>query len=503
MKRMFLSLSAAAVGLTALARSFDITAWRGETVGAIVPDFVEFGKVPGEIGIRFGKLKKVKYAPCPQSLQRLEKFDRVEWAPEPDWLDRLLGRRPDSDYTTGSPRVVEIKVPADAKPGTYTCGAMTIEVIDRVLPPAKDWKYFLDLWQHPWAVSRFNNVKPFSAAHYKAMRPVYETLASAGQKTLTTTILPEAWDHQCRDAYGTMIGRVKKADGSWKFDYTVFDEYVEFGRSCGLGPDIACYTMCPWGYVVRWNDENGNVCKAVAKPGTKEFKDYWKDFIVDFARHLKEKGWFNDTYIAMDERSISDVKAIGEFIRDLEPDFKIAMAGNHMPSQYGTVIDNFCMILGDKINDTYIKEASERRAKGMKTTFYVCCAPIYPNTFISSGPGEAFWLGAYPAMCNLDGFLRWAWNSWPQNPTEDASYWQWRAGDTFLVYPDGSESWRFIELRNGIIAAEKIRLLKEKGLFAKELGELAAKFKPVEASLGKSDYLKLRKETLDLVNRRR
>ena len=79
------------------------------------------------------------------------------------------------------------------------------------------------------------------------MRPVWELLASAGQKTLTVTLLDRPWNHQCRDAYGSMIGRTKKDDGSWVFDYSIFDEYVTFGRSCGLGPHIACYTMCPWG----------------------------------------------------------------------------------------------------------------------------------------------------------------------------------------------------------------------------------------------------------------
>jgi hypothetical protein len=104
-------------------------------------------------------------------------------------------------------------------------------------------------------------------------------------------------------------------------------------------------------------------------------------------------------------------------------------------------------------------------------------------------------------MCGLDGFLRWAWNSWPQDPIQDATYWNWRAGDTYLVYPDGSPSLRFLELRNGIVASEKVRILKEKGLFTAELAKLAPKFKPVEASLGKSNYEKLRTETLKIVNK--
>lgn len=486
MKLKTLVVAAVAVaGAFALqARTFEVTAWRGETVAARVPDFAELGKAPDGIKVRFGVLESVKYAPTVESLQRLEVYDRVKWNSDDD-----------------GPRVVEVSVPADAKPGVYSCGMMNIRVVDRVLPPAKEWKYFLDLWQHPWAVSRYHDVKPFSKKHYAKMRPVYELLASAGQKTITTTILPEAWDHQCYDAYGTMIGRVKREDGTWQFDYSVFDEYVEFCRGCGLGPAICCYTLCPWGYVVRWQNAKGETESCVAKPGTKEFEDYWGVFLQAFATHLKQKGWFEQTYISMDERSIEDVKLIGEFVQKHAPGLRISMAGNQLPSQYGVTIDDFCMILSDKINADYLKEAAERRAKGMVTTYYVCCGPLYPNTFMSSGPGEAFWLGAYPAMIGLDGFLRWAWNSWPKDPKEDATYWAWTAGDTFLCYPDGEPSWRFMELRNGIAAAEKVRLLKEQGLFKEELAKVAALYKQDEATANKSNFVKIRQATLDVVNK--
>ena len=486
MKIKTLVVAAVAVaGAFALqARTFEVTAWRGETVAARVPDFAELGKAPDGIKVRFGVLKSVKYAPTVESLQRLEVYDRVKWNSDDD-----------------GPRVVEVSVPADAKPGVYSCGMMNIRVVDRVLPPAKEWKYFLDLWQHPWAVSRYHDVKPFSKKHYAKMRPVYELLASAGQKTITTTILPEAWDHQCYDAYGTMIGRVKREDGTWQFDYSVFDEYVEFCRGCGLGPAICCYTLCPWGYVVRWQNAKGETESCVAKPGTKEFEDYWGVFLQAFATHLKQKGWFEQTYISMDERSIEDVKLIGEFVQKHAPGLRISMAGNQLPSQYGVTIDDFCMILSDKINADYLKETAERRAKGMVTTYYVCCWPLYPNTFMSSGPGEAFWLGAYPAMIGLDGFLRWAWNSWPKDPRKDATYWAWTAGDTFLCYPDGEPSWRFMELRNGIAAAEKVRLLKEQGLFKEELAKVAALYKQDEATANKSNFVKIRQATLDVVNK--
>jgi hypothetical protein len=116
----------------------------------------------------------------------------------------------------------------------------------------------------------------------------------------------------------------------------------------------------------------------------------------------------------------------------------------------------------------------------MTTTYYVCCGPRYPNTFMSSGPGEAFWLGAYPSMCGLDGFLRWAWNSWPQDPVQDATYWGWLAGDTYFVYPFNRSSVRFERLIDGIEVAEMVRQLRKEGVDITPLEKVLEKIRATE-----------------------
>jgi hypothetical protein len=241
-----------------------------------------------------------------------------------------------------------------------------------------------------------------------------------------------------------------------------------------------------------------------AVPGTDEFKEYWGAFLVDFAKHMKEKGWFKDTYIGIDERSPEDVRNIITFINEKAPGFKVFLAGNRAPSEFkGMRIDHSCFGLGH-LNDALIAEAADRRRQGMYTTFYICCGPSHPNTMCHNEIEEAFWVGAYPAMIGLDGVLRWAWNSWPQDPMNDASYtgigWGWRAGDTYLVYPNGSPSLRFLELRNGIVAAEKIRILREQGLFTKEIADLAAKYDREKAMKNKCDFFTLRSQTRKVVN---
>ena len=445
-----------ALALSAQARMQEIRAWRGETVAARIDDPTEIvGKLPAGLGVRVGTMQTVRYSPEPTSLQVLERYDRVAWGEK-----------------GAGPRVIEISVPANFKPGVYVAGKLQLRVIDRVLPPAKDWKYYLDLWQHPWAVARFAGVKPFSKEHYAAMKPVYELLSTAGQKTITVTILDEPWDHQCFDAYHSLVEDE---------NFRTFDEYVEFCRGCGLGPDISCYSLCPW--------------KLKEKPGTPEFEQRWAPFLKRFAAHLKEKGWFGNTIMAMDERSPEQVKAVVDFVHKYAPGMRISMAGNRKPSDFkGIDIDVYAQGLrigtsGETfINADFLKEAQARRARGFVTTHYVCCHPPRPNTFMSSGEYEALWLGVFPAMVGLDGFLRWAWNSWPADPYKDASFGWWRAGDTYLCYPDGTPSWRFLELRNGIIAAEKVRLLREAGLWVKALEAIASRFDSSTALAGEGDY---------------
>jgi hypothetical protein len=115
------------------------------------------------------------------------------------------------------------------------------------------------------------------------------------------------------------------------------------------------------------------------------------------------------------------------------------------------------------LRDNFLPELAPRREKGFKTTFYVCASAKHPNTFLESPRAEGFYLGAYPVMIGFDGFLRWAANSWPQDPYKDSSFRtkDWKAGDTFLIYPGGELSQRLIDLRAGVIAAEKMRILRE------------------------------------------
>ena len=95
------------------------------------------------------------------------------------------------------------------------------------------------------------------------------------------------------------------------------------------------------------------------------------------------------------------------------------------------------------------------------TTYYTCCTEPRPNTFTFSEPAEAEWLAWHSAKENLDGYLRWALNSWVKNPLQDSRFTAWAAGDTYMIYPGARSSIRLERLTEGVQAFEKIRILKE------------------------------------------
>lgn len=472
--------------------TFGVTVWRGETAFFAVP--AEAGEA---MAAQRGAVKEgVSVVPG--------RYGNVAYEMKPGGVD--MRSRPDVWQEIGegggAATVVKVAAASDAMPGRRLFGPLEVTVLDRVLPPAKDWKYFLDLWQHPWSVARYFGVAPFSREHYEKMRPIWRTLAECGCKALTVTLLDLPWNHQCYDGYHSMVDRVKRADGTWAFDYSLFDEYVAFGRSCGLGPDIACYTMCPWGCMASWQEADGSRKREKLLPGTPEFDGYWGPFLVDFAAHLKAKGWFADAYIAMDERSPEDVRAIAALVRAKAPGLKIAMAGNKSPAAFTDIkIDNYSQGLKHlgKSPD-FVKGLEERRKAGCKTTIYVCCTEDRPNNFMLSGDDEGFWLGAYPVMAGFDGFLRWAANSWPEDPYADASFKtkSWKAGDTFLVYPNGEPSARLVALRAGIVAAEKLRILG--GAAKAEASAIADRYGYAAALKGKVDFGAFRREVESVVN---
>ena len=178
--------------------------------------------------------------------------------------------------------------------------------------------------------------------------------------------------------------------------------------------------------------------------------------LSEFATHLKQKGWFNKTYIAMDERPMEAMQETIKVIRKADKDFKISFAGGLHPELFDD-IDDYCLALSEDYPEGVIDQRSQG---GKTTTFYTSCADAHPNSFTFSTPAETQWYAWYAAKTGMDGFLRWAYNSWVLEPLLDSRFTTWAAGDTYFIYPGGRTSIRFEKMIEGIQAYEKINVLK-------------------------------------------
>ena len=334
---------------------------------------------------------------------------------------------------------------------------LVVTVKDRMLPEPKDWAFHLDLWQNPYAVARYYNVEPFSQEHFDLMRPIMKRYAEAGGKVITASIMHKPWNGQTFDPFESMVTWMKKADGTWWFDYTVFDKWVEFMMSCGVKKEINCYSMVPWRLSFQYFDQASNQFKYFnGKPGEPAYEEFWMRMLKSFAEHLKEKGWFEITHIAMDERALKDMLATIDVVYKADKDFKLSLAGTYH-KELLEHLDDYCITLAEKFTP---EELQQRKAEGKVTTFYTCCTEPRPNTFTFSPLAESEWLGWWAAKINVDGYLRWALNSWVKDPLLDSRFTAWAAGDCYILYPGGRTSTRFERLIEGIQAYEKIRILR-------------------------------------------
>ena len=460
------------------------SAWRGERISAQVVmwskkniekvnyEFTPFISENNRLGAEIAKAHFVRYVltdvfepGC--GYRKPENFPSSLAA---DMLDTI--KCIDIEARTARPLWLTFDIPLHANPGVYSGELniyagnrkvqnlkINIEVLPQTLPDAKEWEFHLDLWQHPSAVARVNNVKPWSDEHWQLLDGQMKLLADAGQKVITVNVNKDPWNNQSYDAYEDMITWTKNADGTWMYDYSVFDRWVEFMMNLGINKMINCYSLVPWNNEIRYfNAETGEYINISAKPGSKEFIEFWTPFLIDFRRHLEEKRWLNITNIAMDERSPEEMNAALDLLKKVVPEFGVSLADNHKSYKQYPYLKDICISFGYSFEEA---DLAYRKQNGLISTFYVCCSHKFPNVFTFSDPAEGAYIGWYTAAARLDGFLRWAYNSWVENPVIDSRFRTWPAGDTYITYPGARSSIRFERLREGIQDAEKIRVLRK------------------------------------------
>lgn len=342
----------------------------------------------------------------------------------------------------------------DREPTTYD---VELAVRDVAVPDPADGDFYLDVWMHPDAVASGHGVEPWSERHWELLESYFEDLAAASQRAITASVVHEPWQRewiggewrpQTETGFSSLVEW--RYDGEWTFDFERFDRYVEAALDCGVGPSISAFSMLTFRGQQRlsYYDTEGEFVVDRLDAGDDRWREAWTAFLRAFGDHLDERGWLEQTFLAFDERPADLMEAALDVAEAAPHDFddRIRVAGSDE-------VEAFADDLSVHYNHLPLDERTldDRRAAGRTTTYYVTMIG-HPRTLSYSPAVEGRMLPWIAAANDLDGLLRWSYNSWPDDVFDDPVF-RYSQGAEYLVYPgeDGPlSSIRWELVREGI-----------------------------------------------------
>ena len=459
--------------------------------------------------IQVGKLRDAEDRPCPGA--EVEAFF-VGTVPVGDGVrvgDPLL-RDGTLSVPAGQvqPLWLSLRVPASAQPGPYNLdlsifhreadfadeelvGRATVwlEVTPLALPESRDFRFHLDLWQHPANIARTHGVPLWSEEHWRLIEAYGRELARLGQKSITVIGSDSPWAGQrCRrdvdypsNLHEYNYVRIRRGgDGGLAFDFSALDRYIETYMGLGIDGEIEVL-----GLLAAWDEDFGqplkdhpdNIRLSCYDEGTGRIiwlrrGEELATYLRALGDHLKARGWWGITRFSADEPAdVNLFRQRLDFLHAVLPEARIKVACNHpeFMAEFLDEVADWVPILGGLARDPEVSLhlRDTVQARGDRFLWYVCCWPPRPNTFITSPLLESRFLGWFTAHFGLDGFLRWAFTCWPADPWRRPAFRSphWPPGDMFLVYPgqDGRpvRSLRTELLLLGIQDFELIALARE------------------------------------------
>ena len=371
-----------------------------------------------------------------------------------------------------------------------------LEVFDLTLTRPEEWETFLDLWETPFASNRYYSGKtnveyfqfttperqdtnPFSL-YYVRLDPQYqagleselELYHQAGGNTISVQVVEGPDNSRFPCPTPSMIKWNRKADGSFTWDYTDMDYWIELNLKHGINRqiDLFHHTGVGWGFVY-YDEETGEVSNQYSsQPGQQRWREISHDFLTDLAAHLEEKGWFEMAVLYMDERLYDVTKELVEAAEGVTNSQGVrlkvggAVNGKEVEPLYDRMYD---VSIWENARPTNFRELCQnRREKGLQTTLYSCGSGKMSST---NQPAEAAFAVYEARKYGADGVMRWALNKFDEDPIHGTLHTTCYPGDCYLIYPDEKNSAemraqstpRFEKLCEGMRISEKLNLIRK------------------------------------------
>ena len=399
----------------------------------------------------------------------------------------------------------DVKVPADASAGSYSITVnvfrslygqdeelvfsqeIPLTVASYCLPEVKDWKFYLNLWQHLSSIALHHDVPLWSDEHFAVIEEYMRSICALGQKSITLCAGEIPWGGQdCdkeREQTGNLfehsiIGITKKADGSYAYDYEKMQRHIDFCTGIGMTGDIEIFGLVNvWQYqistplcedypeniVLRYFDESDGRMKYMRE----------KADIIAYIKALEayfiQTGQISRVRIGADEPSDMDrYRRTLDLMKEETPAFLFSTAINHAEfiSEFSDRISTATPYLGCVAKEYDILVAHKKAHPEQTLLWYVCGGGGALNNALRDPLVANRAVGPMTMMLGFDGFLRWNYCLYPLDPRKDIRYSYFCAGDVNFVYPGHNGkpllSLRYKNLQRGIADYELLRALREK-----------------------------------------
>ena len=439
-------------------------------------------------------------------------YDHIEWhvvrtveverapfpirrtGPHPDPLEP--GRPFDVPVQRNQTCWVTVHVPAGTPAGEYQGEVEVVVPGVRTFPirvklmvwpfelPARN-HLKLDFWYSGWATWCWYRT------HCPTVEQFDRILDVLAKYRLVTYMTPRVnWCH---------IDIWKEPDGSFTFDYTTMDRYLEASFKHGLNAFNLNFSCNLTGLMAALkpdqcnvhNRKTGKVTKGKYGPDTltqQQCRELFPKLLKDYIAHLKAKGWWDAAFIECVDEPGPDrhelMRRTYALLHETAPDLKRLSAAVGADHKLREHVEIYC-----PLTKNFRPAAAHAAQKaGKHSWWYVCCSPYppYPNWLVPQDCAAHRVLLWQTWQQSVEGFLYWGVNQWWQGkpdecPQDPARRWPNGPfklslyGDGLMIYPGYriGEPWPSIRLamiRDGLEDYEYLWLLNERVNQAKRAG---------------------------------
>jgi hypothetical protein len=224
-----------------------------------------------------------------------------------------------------------------------------LQVYDWLMPDPKDFRVRTIGWMNPEALANHYQTPLWSDRHFDLMGQSMERMLKLGSRHIQINVTK---GYSAHDNADTMVKWVRQEDGSFKYDFTLFEKYCDLAAQ-KIGKPFPV-RLNIWHGQRRINmgttDDHHNATVLVMDPatgktselagptklGSPEMKAFWKPVLDELRIRLEKRGWFDVAGCNWFNYSDPLKPQMAEMVRSIWPDGKWLDVTHGRYTEYGT-----------------------------------------------------------------------------------------------------------------------------------------------------------------------